>query len=64
MYVQWEAIPIEANQQQWNKFVLKWTRKLNEKKKSFCDGIPTVYECEEAFLNLKDNESPGIEWIF
>ena len=42
---------------------LEIDRKLNEKEKFFCDEIPTLNECEEAVLNLKDNKSPGIDRI-
>ena len=42
---------------------LEIDRKLNEKEKFFCDEIPTLNECEEAVLNLKDNKSPGIDGI-
>ena len=35
--------------------------KLNIQDKEFCDKLPTLDECKDAVLNMKNNKSPGLD---
>ena len=37
--------------------------KLNTQDKEFCDKLPTLDECKDAVLNMKNNKSPGLDCL-
>ena len=37
--------------------------KLNTQDKEFCDKLPTLDECKDAVLNMKNNKSPGLDGL-
>ena len=37
--------------------------RLTENEKTYCDEFPTINECVEAIMNMKDNKSPGLDGL-